>query len=119
VKEANIESLSPAEEGDEKPEVEQIFATLGEDRTAGARLALGRLKETGNAEELIDAARVLTFLKGNDAHDYKFSSAALEDYYLVSPTWRDKYLAASMYLLNTAAEKDNRLVERTRRALNT
>jgi hypothetical protein len=118
VKESNIELLAP-EEGDEAPEVDQIFATLGEDRTAGARLALRRLKETGNAEELIDAARVLTFLKGNDAHDYKFSSAALEDYYLVSPSCRDKYLAASMFLLNTAAEKDNRLVERTRRALRT
>ncbi|HEX6963835.1 MAG TPA: hypothetical protein VF175_18350 [Lacipirellula sp.] len=116
VKEANVEELDPAE-GDETPEIDQIFATLGEDRTAGARLALRRLEETKNAEELIDAARVLTFLKGNDAHDYKFSSAALEDFYLVSPAWREKYLAASMYMLNTAAERDNRLVERTRQAL--
>ena len=31
------------------------------------------------------AVRRLIFLKGRDAHDYKFSSAALEDYYHASP----------------------------------
>jgi hypothetical protein len=112
----NVEELTAARDGS-TPEIETIFAKLGEDRASGARLALRRVSDTGNAEEVIDAARVLTFLKGNDAHDYKFSSAALEDYYLVSPSYRNKFLATSMYMLNTAAEKDNRLVERTRQAL--
>jgi hypothetical protein len=57
------------------------------------------------------------FLKGNDAHDYKFSSAVLEDYYHVSPAWRDRLLAASMYYLPTSRAGDNKLVGRIRAAL--
>jgi hypothetical protein len=60
---------------------------------------------------------VLTFLKGDDAHDYKFSSAVLEDYYHVSPNWRDYYLAANVYKLQTTQRADNDLVQRTRAAL--
>jgi hypothetical protein len=116
VDELNVEELTAAV-GDSTPEVNEIFDKLGDDRADAARLALRRVAETGDAEEVIDAARVLTFLKGNDAHDYKFSSAALEDYYLISPKCRDKFLATSMFMLNSSTEKDNRLVERTRQAL--
>jgi hypothetical protein len=66
---------------------------------------------------LIDAARVLVFLKGNDAHDDKFSSAVLEDYYHVSPSWRDLYLAASVFNLRGSAGPDTSLVKRIRAAL--
>ena len=52
-----------------------------------------------DAKPFIDAARVLVFRKGNDSHDYKFSSAVLEDYRRVSPRWRDRYLAASVFNL--------------------
>ncbi len=58
------------------------------------------------------------FLKGDDAHDYKFSSAVLEDYYSASPTWRDRYLASSLLLLPGSSDRDNDLVRRTRAALN-
>jgi hypothetical protein len=116
VKKMNLDELTGTD-GESAPEVDEIFAKAGDDRAAAARLALKRVSKTGNAEDVIDAARILTFLKGNDAHDYKFSSAALEDYYLVSPEWRNRFLASSMYMLNTSAEKDNRLVERTRQAL--
>ena len=57
------------------------------------------------------------FLKGNDAHDYKFSSAVLEDYYHASPAWRDRFLAASLFLLPGSGDRDNDLVQRTRAAL--
>jgi len=66
---------------------------------------------------LIDAARRLVFLKGNDAHDYKYSSAALEDYFHTSPAWRDRYLASSIFLLPSSQDRDNQLVERARAAL--
>jgi hypothetical protein len=88
---------------------------------AAARKMLGYLKQPSNdassARELMDAARVLVFLKGNDAHDYKFSSAVLEDYYHVSPDWRDMYLASNLFMLPSSQDRDNRLVERTRAAL--
>jgi hypothetical protein len=57
------------------------------------------------------------FLKGNDAHDYKFSAAVLEDYALISPGWRDRFLSASVHYLKGSQSPDNGLVERVRSAL--
>ena len=82
-----------------------------------ARKALAYLQAGHDPRTLIDAARRLVFLKGNDAHDYKFSSAVLEDYYNVSPAWRERYLASSLFLLPGSADRDNDLVRRTRAAL--
>ena len=67
---------------------------------------------------LADAARRLIFLKGNNAHDYKFSSAVLEDYHHLTPPWRDRFLAASVFNLKGSGAADNELVKRTREALN-
>jgi len=61
----------------------------------------------------------LIFLKGNNSHDYKFSSAVLEDFHHVSPAWRDRFLAASVFNLRGSGDKDNSLVNRTRAALKT
>ena len=78
---------------------------------------LAYAKDHPNPKELIDAARVLVFLKGHDSHDYKFSSAVLEDYYHVSPAWRDRYLAASVFSLPGSASPDSPVARRTRAAL--
>jgi len=67
--------------------------------------------------EFITAARRLIFLKGNNSHDYKFSSAVLEDYQHLSPGWRERFLAASVFNLRGSGDKDNELVKRTRAAL--
>ena len=82
---------------------------------AGKTLAW--LKENPAPKEFITAARRLVFLKGTNAHDYKFSSAVLEDYQNVSPAWRDRYLAASVFNLRGSGDADNTLVHRTRAAL--
>jgi hypothetical protein len=97
--------------------VEEIFAEVSGDRMAAARKMSAYLKENPQPEKLIDAARRLIFLKGNNSHDYKFSSAVLEDYYHVSPTWRNRYLAASVFNLRGSGGPDNELVKRTRAAL--
>ena len=47
----------------------------------------------------------------------KFSAAVLEDYAHVSPVWRDRYLAASVFWLKGSGEKDTELVRRTREAM--
>ncbi|MEJ7594129.1 MAG: hypothetical protein WKF77_21530 [Planctomycetaceae bacterium] len=70
-----------------------------------------------NAEILMNAARRLIFLKGTDSHDYKFSTAALEDYYKISPARRNQFMAASMYNLKGTNAADNRLVNRIRASL--
>ena len=54
--------------------------------------------------------------QGNNAHDYKFSSAVLEDYEQLSPPWRDRLLAASIFQLRGSGDEDNDLVTRVRAA---
>jgi hypothetical protein len=110
-----LEAVSPKASG--SAGVEEIFAELTKDRIVAAKKVLGYLKDRSNPKELIDAARLLIFLKGNDTHDYKFSSAVLEDYYNISPAWRDRYLAASVFHLRGSGEPDNKLVQRAREAL--
>jgi len=87
-----------------------------------ARHVLSNLKQPSaqswTAQDFMHAARLLVFLKGDDAHDYKFSSAVLEDYYQVSPEWRELYLASNVFKLRNSQDRDNALVERTRAALN-
>ena len=68
-------------------------------------------------KELIDAGRLLVFLKGTDSHDYKFSSAVMEDAMNVSPAWRNHFLAASVFWLKGSGSPDAPLVKRTRAAL--
>jgi hypothetical protein len=41
----------------------------------------------------------------------------MEDYYHVSPDWRNTYLALNMFKLRSALDPDNSLVQRTRSAL--
>ena len=95
----------------------EIFADVSRDRLTAARKVLAYLKDHPDPKEFIDAARRLIFLKGDNAHDYKFSAAVLEDYAHISPAWRDRYLAASVFNLHGSGDKDNGLVKRTREAL--
>jgi hypothetical protein len=96
----------------------EVFGTLGRDRQQAAKIAFSALTNKHvSASQVIDAARVLVFLKGNNSHDYKFSSAVLEDYYHVSPAWREHFLASGVFNLRSSADADNSLVKRTRAAL--
>ena len=97
--------------------VDDIFAQLGKDRLLGARQVLALLRDGRDPRILADAARRLIFLKGRDAHDYKFSSAVFEDFHQIDSPWRERVLAASMFYLRTATDSDNPLVQRTRAAL--
>ncbi|MCI0391616.1 MAG: twin-arginine translocation signal domain-containing protein [Acidobacteria bacterium] len=97
--------------------IEEIFAEVSNNRMMAARKMLANLKENPQPEKLIGAARQLIFLKGNNSHDYKFSSAVLEDYFRISAAWRDRYLAASAFNLRGSGGPDNALVQRTRVAL--
>jgi hypothetical protein len=114
----SIDKLKPAEPaGEGEAAIRDVFETLGGNPTLAAEKTLSFLKQEGRAKELIDAARVLVFLKGNDSHDYKFSAAVLEDYERVSPAWRNLYLASNLFNLRHSKEKDNDLVKRTEAAL--
>lgn len=99
-----------------------IFGELSRNPQRAIEQALSFLKTPSKspqskAKELRDAARLLVFLKGTDAHDYKFSSAIFEDYDHISPEWRDLFLASNLIKLRGAGDPENRLVQRTRAAL--
>lgn len=101
----------------ESPSIDEIFRQVSSNRGEAAAAMLDFLAAGGQPEALIDKARRLIFLKGNDAHDYKFSSAALEDFYAVSPALRNNYLSSAAYLLPGSGDPDNGLVQRVRSAL--
>ena len=111
----DLKSLEPKTGGNQA--IDEIFAEVSRDRLTAARKVLAYLKDHPQPKELIDAARVLIFLKGRDSHDYKFSSAVLEDYANISPAWRSQYLAASVFNLRGSGAPDNELVKRIRAAL--
>jgi hypothetical protein len=113
----HLEAASKAHTADARAAIEAIFADASQDKMAAARQALAYLQAGHEPENLIHAARRLVFLKGDDAHDYKYSSAVLEDYYNASPSSRERYLASSLLLLPASGDRDNNLVKRTRAAL--
>ena len=114
----DIDALEPEAPGAQGAEaVAEIFADVSRDRAAAARKALGYLRQNPDPRGLMDAARLLVFLKGDNSHDYKYSSALLEDWTHLSPPWRERYLASGMYLLRGSGGRDNGLVTRVREAL--
>ncbi|HJZ58600.1 MAG TPA: hypothetical protein VKE74_26905 [Gemmataceae bacterium] len=97
---------------------EEIYPTLSKNKMAAAQMAADYLRQNpAGARQLVDAGRLLIFLKGTDSHDYKFSSAVMEDYEFIAPQWRDRFLAASLFWLKGSASPDSPLVARTRAAL--
>ncbi|QDU56976.1 hypothetical protein [Aeoliella mucimassa] len=118
VKSLSIDDLQPevpTEQG--AGAIEEIFSELnGQPATAASKM-LGYLNQSQDASEMMDAARVLIFMKGDNAHDYKFSSAVLEDYYHLSPDWRNTYMASNLFLMRGSQTPDNQLVARARSAL--
>jgi hypothetical protein len=108
-----IDKLQPAEK---TVSIEDIFAEVSRDRASASRQILGWLKENPDPKPFAAAARRLIFLKGTNSHDYKYSSAVLEDYHAMTPKVRDPYLAASSFYLKGSGDKDNGLVERIRAA---
>jgi hypothetical protein len=118
VKPYQLDQLQPVSlEADGEKAVEEILADTSRDKMKAAGKMLAYLQTHPEPTELVDAARVLIFLKGNNAHDYKFSSAVLEDYQRLSPEWRGRFLASTVFNLRGSAEPDNALVKRTRAAL--
>jgi hypothetical protein len=98
--------------------VEEIFADVSKDRLAAAKKTLALLEKDPRASDAIIAAgRHLVFNKGSDSHDYKFSSAILEDFHHATPAWRQRFLATAMFYLKGTGDKDNDLIQRTRAAL--
>jgi hypothetical protein len=87
------------------------------DSPSAARKLLAYLRSGGQRQAVADAARRLVLAKGRDAHDYKYSSAVLEDVEHLSADWRDRYLAGALCCLKGSSAPDSELVDRIRKAL--
>jgi hypothetical protein len=111
---ARIDDLEPAAE---PVKVDEIFAEVSKNNENASRMILRHLQDTKDPSDFAKAARRLIFLKGTNSHDYKYSSAVLEDYHAMTPRWRDQFLAATSFYLKGSGDADNHLVQRIRAAL--
>ncbi len=109
----SIENFNAAEG---QPRLEDIFGSIGKNRLEAARKALAFLQQSGDPRSFVEAAQRMIYLKGRDSHDYKFSSAMLEDFHHLSPGLQARFLSALVFWLDGSDRPDNRLVARTRAA---
>ena len=91
--------------------------TSSRDKMNAAGKTLAYLQSHPEPHEFIDAARLLIFLKGSNAHDYKFSRRRAGGLPERRPQCRGRFLASSVFNLRGSSGNDNQLVERTRTAL--
>ena len=85
-----------------------MLATVSRDRRTAARKTLTYFAAGGDAESLLNAVRQVMVLKGDDAHDFKFGAAILEDAAAVSPAWWDDFgrLHAAAERIGRAGQSD-------------
>jgi hypothetical protein len=117
LKPIRLDQFEPTAAKEPAPGLDEVFAEVSHDRMTAAGKLLTYLRSHPDPGDFIAAARRLVFLKGTNAHDYKFSSAVLEDYLQLSPPCRDRYLVSSLFYLRGSGDPDNDLVKRTRSAL--
>jgi hypothetical protein len=112
------EKLDALEQVEVKDGIGEILEDVSRNRTLAARKTLALLeKSPDEIKPLMKQARRLIFAKGNDSHDYKFSSAVLEDVYHLPAGLRPTFLAASMFNLKGSGDRDNGLIRRAEAAL--
>jgi hypothetical protein len=113
-----IDSLEPVSLEETGPAaIDEIFAGMKSDRLNASRKIVTLLRQTNDPQAVAQTARRLIFQKGTNSHDYKYSSALLEDYHSMRPPWRDQFLAAGAFYLKSSKDPDNQLVQRIRSAL--
>jgi hypothetical protein len=114
-----VDTLEPGElNGQGQAAIDNIFTTTSTDKLGAARKTLALVQNhPDQLAPMMTTARRLIFAKGTDSHDYKFSSAVLEDFYHVTPAWRNRFLAASVFWLKGSAGNDSPVLQRTRAAL--
>lgn len=112
-----LEPLAPSAAGEDA--VREIFSDLGSSREKAARKTLSLLSSgPSRAEEEWERhARHLVCNKATGAHDFKFSTAALEDAAKISPAFRATYRAGAMYDLMASTLADGPVARAAKAAL--
>ena len=118
LQDAPVDELEPiAPTVSDETAIKKIFEDLGGNRRAAAQEILGNLQSGRSARLLVERIRKLAAFKSNDAHDFKYTSAALESFQHVSPAWRARYLTCGAMHFGGPDQRDNPIVGRTRAAL--
>ncbi|MBX3747950.1 MAG: hypothetical protein KF833_21800 [Verrucomicrobiae bacterium] len=97
--------------------LDEVFAEIGNDRLRACRKLLAWLETHADSDRVARAARHWIFLKGRNSHDYKFSSAVLEDLVHLGPALRHRFLASSLFYFRGPSDPDNPLTRQTQAAL--
>jgi hypothetical protein len=110
-----LEAVAP--KGSDEAAIKEILTDLGAQRRKAAQKIFGYLQSGRPPRLLFEKLRELVAVKGNGAHDFKFTSAALEGFGHVSKEWRDRFLACGGMHFNSPDERDNAVVQKVRTAL--
>jgi hypothetical protein len=113
LRDIKIDTLA-SDAGSTPAELGTVFQNLGRDRDLASRQVYIYLQRSNSPNDFFASARNYVFSKGNDSHDYKFSSAILEDYSNVSPAYRNLYLSGCAQLLHGDSAPDTKLFQRVR-----
>lgn len=118
LRDRQVEKLKTAQwKAPPREAIPEILSDISSNPARAAEKVRGFLAAGGSGQHFVNETRKLIFQKGHDAHDYKFSSAVLEDYAHVSSEWRDEFLAMSVFQLKGTGDRDNSLNKRIRTSL--
>ncbi|WP_271271582.1 hypothetical protein [Aliamphritea hakodatensis] len=113
----NMEPLETLPLENEQDTFAELFASISTDRRVASRQLLHILQQGGEANRYRALGRLYTMQQNAGYHDYKFTEAAFENSYAISPEWRHRYLAASVYYMNGSGDKLNTVVSEARELL--
>jgi hypothetical protein len=106
----------PLERQAKQQPVEAIFADLSiRQRLLATRKSLGYLRDGGDADSLIAAARHHLVYGAVEAHDYKFAEAVFDNYaqFPDAEDWRTRFLSAGMAYFRAPAQHPVPIVAET------
>ena len=90
--------------------LDEIFATVSDDRSLATRKVLAYLQAGGNVNELTARARHFVVYNTTGVHDYKFTEALFENAALVRGPLRAAYLASGTRYYNGSKDRQNRVI---------
>ena len=100
--------------GDDQEMYGQLFENISANRRQASGQLLYLLQQGADVADYKYLGRMYTLVNNAGYHDYKFTEAAFENSYAMSPEWQQRYLGASVFYMNGSADKANGFVNQAR-----
>jgi hypothetical protein len=113
----DLRTLAPLQaEHSAEDAIAEMFADASRGhRLQAARKCLGYLRTGGDPQRVIAAARNNVVCAAQEAHDYKFAEAVLENHSRFSDSaWRSRFLSAGMAYFKPSADRPAAVIEEAR-----